>query len=148
MSFECLYVSQQDYIFINKKWVNSILICEAYFFFEGVSSNHRLVTARIHLRLCRNKKLRVKTTCYVCSSLTNTDKGNKYTITVRNKFDLLQEISETYSTNDEYENFINSYMEATTECMIIKSRAKCRVHWESLEVKKKMRWHENSILTE
>ena len=40
-----------DYVFINKKWNNSALNCEAYSSFEGVSSDHRIVTAKIRLSL-------------------------------------------------------------------------------------------------
>ena len=32
--------AQIDYILINKKEINSALNCEAYFSFEGVSSDH------------------------------------------------------------------------------------------------------------
>ena len=39
--------AQIDYIFINKKWNNSTLNCEAYPSFEGVSSDHRIVMAKI-----------------------------------------------------------------------------------------------------
>ena len=41
--------AQIDYILINKKWNNSTLNCEAYSSFEGVSSNHLIVTAKIQL---------------------------------------------------------------------------------------------------
>ena len=50
------YMDQLEYIFINKKWINSAFNCEAYSFFEGVSSDHRTVSARIRLILSRNKK--------------------------------------------------------------------------------------------
>ena len=43
--------AQIDYIFINKKWNNSALNCEAYSSFEGMSSDHRIVTAKIRLSL-------------------------------------------------------------------------------------------------
>ena len=43
--------------------------------------------------------------------------SNKHTVTVRNKFDTLQEISETLTPNDEYENFVNANMEAAVECI-------------------------------
>ena len=57
--------AQIDFVFINKKWNNSALNCEAYsshasqfnallFHFEGVSSDHRIVTAKIRLSLRRN----------------------------------------------------------------------------------------------
>ena len=41
-------------------------------------------------------------------------------VTVRNS---LQEISETHTPNDEYENFITTHMEAAAECILTKPRA-------------------------
>ena len=41
--------SQIDYVLINKKWKNSAMNCEAYSSFEGVSTDHRIVTAKIRL---------------------------------------------------------------------------------------------------
>ena len=46
--------AQIDYVLINKKWKNSAINCEAYSSFEGVSSDHRLVTAKIRLSLRKN----------------------------------------------------------------------------------------------
>ena len=46
--------AQIDYDFINKKWNNSALNCEAYSSFEGVSFDHRIVTAKIRLSQRRN----------------------------------------------------------------------------------------------
>ena len=46
--------AQIDDVFINKKWNNSTLNCEAYSSFEGVSTNHRIVTAKIRLSLRKN----------------------------------------------------------------------------------------------
>ena len=69
--------------------------------------------------------------------LNNRDISDKYTITLRNKFDGLQEISETVTPNDEYENFVNAHMEAAAECIPTKLRAKHRVSLETLAVKKK-----------
>ena len=48
--------AQIDYVLINKKWKNSTMNCEAYSSFEGVSSDHRIVTAKIRLRLRKNAK--------------------------------------------------------------------------------------------
>ena len=39
-----------DYVFIKRKWNNSAVNCEAYSSFEGVSTDHRIVTAKIRLR--------------------------------------------------------------------------------------------------
>ena len=58
-------------------------------------------------------------------------------ITLRNKFNAFQEISETLTSNDEHEDFANAHMEVATECIPTKLRAKHRVLWETLAVKKK-----------
>ena len=58
-------------------------------------------------------------------------------LTMRNKFDALQEISETHTQNDEYENFVNAHLEVAAECIPTKQRAKPRVLCEILAVRKK-----------
>ena len=40
------------------------------------------------------------------SSLTNRDIRNQYTVTVRDKYDTLQETSETHTLNDKKENLL------------------------------------------
>ena len=118
---------------MNKKWNNSALNCEAYSSFDGVSSDHRIVTAKIQLSLQRN----TTTVHYDCSLLNNRDIGDKYALTLRNKFDALQEKSETHTPNDEYENFVNAHLEVIAECIPTKQRTKPRVPWEILAVRKK-----------
>ena len=83
---------QTDYILINKKWKYNASNCEAYSSFEGVSSDHRIVMAKIRLSLRRNVARTTKTTSYDCSLLNNKDINDKYTLTLRNKLDALQEI--------------------------------------------------------
>ena len=39
--------AQIDYVYINKKWNNCTFNCVVYSSFEGVSSDHRIVTAKI-----------------------------------------------------------------------------------------------------
>ena len=116
--------TQTDYILVNEKWIYSALNYEAYFSFEEVSSDHRIVTAKICLSLCRNTTQIAKITHYDWSSLNNRDISNKYTITQRNKFDTSQEISETLTLNDEYENFVNAQMEAAAKCIPTKLKAR------------------------
>ena len=41
---------ERDYILINKKWNNNALNCKAYSSFEGVSSDHRIVTAKVGIQ--------------------------------------------------------------------------------------------------
>ena len=49
-------------------------------------------------------------------------------VTIKNKFDILQETPERHSPNDEYENFVTAHIEAVAECM----PTKCKVPWESI----------------
>ena len=56
---------------------------------------------------------------------------------MKKEFDALQEKTETHTTNDEYENFANAYLEAATECIPTKQRTKSRVPWERLVVREK-----------
>ena len=65
--------------------------------------------------------------------LTTKDISNRYTIAVKkNKFDNLQGISETLTSNEKCKN---AHMEAM-ECIPTKPRAKNRVPWETLAVRK------------
>ena len=76
-------------------------------------------------------------TIKVFSMLNNRDIRDKYTLTQRNNFYVLQNISETPTLNDEYENFVNVHLETAAEWMPTKQRAKPRVYWETLAVRKK-----------
>ena len=124
-------------VFINKKWNNSSLNCEAYSSFEGVCFDHPNVMAKIRLSL-RRYAARITTTVYYdWSLLNNRDIGDNYSLTLRNKYDALQERAETHTPNDEYENFINAHLEAAAECIPTKQRAKPRVPWDTLAVRRK-----------
>ena len=128
--------AQIDYVFLNKKWNYSALNCEAYFSFKGVSSDYRIVTANIRLSL-RRKATQTTTVHYDWSRLNNRDIRDKYTLTLRNKFNALQEISETPTPNEKYEDFVNAHLEVAAECIPTKQRAKPRVPWGTLTVRKK-----------
>ena len=54
-------------------------------------------------------------------------------VIVRNKFDILQEITDKYTPNDEYENFINVYKEVIAN----QNEEPNVISWEWLEVRKK-----------
>ena len=129
--------AQIDNVFINKKWNNSALNREAYSPFESVSSDHWFVTAKIRLSLRRNTAWTTTTVHYDWSLLNNWDIRDKYTLTLRNEFDALQEKTETHSPNDEYGNFVNVHFEAAAEIIPTKQRTKSRVPWETLAVRKK-----------
>ena len=103
---------------------------------------HRIAPANIRLSQHRNKKRTVKITCNDWSSLSKRDNSNRYTVTVRKKFNTLQEIVETHTPNDKYENGVVAHIEeeeeeAVKECIPTKPRAKCRLPQASLVVRKK-----------
>ena len=125
-----------DYVFINKKWKNSAMNCEAYSSFEGVSSDHQIVMAKIRLSLRKNTTQTVTTKHYDWALLNNRNIRDKYVLELRNRFDELQEKTEKRTPNDEYENF-NAHLEAAAKCILIKPRTKSRVTWETLTVREK-----------
>ena len=99
------------------------------------------------MSLQRNVAQKTTTVHYDWSLLHNRDLRDKYTLTLRNKFNALQEISETQILNDEYENFVNAHLEAEVECIPTKQRAKPRVPREMLAVRKKeCRWNTPRIV--
>ena len=107
--------TQIDYILINKEWNNSALNCKAHSSFEGVSADHWIVTAKIQLSLQRNAVWTITTVHYDWYLLNNRNIRDKYTLTLRNKFDAPQEISETPTENKKYENFVNAHLEVAAE---------------------------------
>ena len=86
--------AQIDYVFINKKWKNSAMNCEAYSSFEGVSSDNRIVTAKIRRSIRKNATRTVTTEHYDWALLNNRDINDKYVLELRNRFETLQEKTE------------------------------------------------------
>ena len=129
--------AQIDYVLINKKWKNSALNCEAYSSFEGVSTDHRIVTAKIRLSLRKNAKQTATTKHYNWALLNNKDVRDKYVLELRNRFETLQEKTEKSTPNDEYENFVNAHLEAAAKYIPTKIKTKYSVPWETLAVREK-----------
>ena len=72
--------AQIDDVFINKEWNNCTLNCEAYSSFEVVSTDHRIVTAKIRLSVRKNA-IRTKTIVHYDWALLNSrDIRDKYTL--------------------------------------------------------------------
>ena len=86
--------TQIGYVFINRKWKNSAMNCEAYSSFEGVSSDHRIVTAKVRLSLRKNATRTTTTKHYDWALLNNRDIRDKYALELRNRFETLQEKTE------------------------------------------------------
>ena len=118
--------AQIDYVFINKKWENSAMNCETYFSFEGVSSDHRIVTAKIRLSLRKNAIRTATTKHYDWALLNKRDIRDKYVLELRNRFETLQK-TEIRTPNDEYENFVNAHLEAAANYIPTKPKTKYRV---------------------
>ena len=129
--------AQIDCVFINRKWKNSAMNCKAYSSFEGVSSNHRIVTAKVRLNLRKNTTWKATTKHYDWALLNNRDIRDKYALELRNRFETLQEKAEKGTPNDEYENFVEAHLEAASKCIPTKPRIKYRVPWETLAVREK-----------
>ena len=58
-------------------------------------------------------------------------------LALRNKYDALQEQTEPHTLNEEYENFVNTHLEAVAEFIPTKQRRKHRIPWETLAVREK-----------
>ena len=129
--------AQIDYVFINKKWKNSAMNCKAYSSFEGVSSDHRIVSAKLRLSLRKNVTRTATTKHYDWALLNNRDIRDKFVLELRNRFETLQEKTEKGTPNDEYENFLEAHLEAVSKCIPTKPRTKYRVPWETLAVREK-----------
>ena len=129
--------AQIDYLFINRKWKNSVMNCEAYSTFEGVSSDHRIVTAKIRLSLRKNATRTVTTRRYDWALLNDRDIKDKYALELRKRFETLKEKTEKVTPNDEYENFVEAHLEAASKCIPTKPTTKYRVPWEASEVREK-----------
>ena len=102
-----------------------------------MSSDHRIVTAKIRLSLLKNDTRTTTTKHYDWALLNNKDIRDKYTLALRNKYNALQEQTETSTPNEEYENFVNAHLEAAAEFIPTKQRRKYRVPWETLAVREK-----------
>ena len=111
--------------------------CEAYSSFKGVSSDHRIVTAKIWLSLQTNATQTAATKHYDWALLSNRDIRDKYVLELRNRFETLLKKREKGTPNDEYKNFVNAHLKAAANCFPTKPKTKYRVPWEMLAVREK-----------
>ena len=107
--------------------------CELHSNFDGVSFDPRIVRAKIRLSLRRNMARTTTIVRYDWSLLNKRDIKENYMLLLRKKFDIQQK-SEIYTPNDEYENLANAHQETAAECIPIKQRSKQRVALETIVV--------------
>ena len=110
--------AQLDCMLVNRKWINSLMNCEAYSTFEGVSSDHRIVSAKIRLSLRANKPKAAS--------------SPRCTITVRNRFDNHQKDTGDHTPNSTYDKFVTAHIEDAVDCIQLKPNVKRRVPWETV----------------
>ena len=111
--------------------------CGAYSSFEGVSSDHRIVTTKVRLSPRKNATRTATTKHYDWARLNNRDIRDKYALELRNRFETLQEKTEKGTPNDEYENFVETHLEAASKCIPTKPITKYKVPWETSAVREK-----------
>ena len=104
---------------------------------SSVSSDHRIVTAKVRLSLRKNATRKATTKHYDWALLNNRDIRDKYALELRNRFEALQEKADKGTPNDEYEYFVEVHFEAASKCIPTKPRTKYRVPWETLAVREK-----------
>ena len=138
--------AQVNYILMKKR-INSALNCEENSTFKVISFHHRIILPKIRSSLNKIKKWMVRITHYYWFLLTNCYIRNKFSVTVRNKLNTLQEKFETYTPNDVYKNFIIALIKAAAECAFLPNQEQNLVSWKSIIVFKKKRWSEKSIPT-
>ena len=102
-----------------------------------MSSDHRIVTAKIRLSLRKNATWTATTKHYNWALLNNRDIRDKYVLELRNRFETLQEKEEKNTPNDKYEKFVNAHLGAASKCIPTKPRTKYRAPWETEEVREK-----------
>ena len=76
--------AQIDYVFTKRKWKNSAINCEANSSFEGVSSDRRMVTAKIRLRPTKKRHTNSDHQTLWLGLSYNRDIRDKYVLALRN----------------------------------------------------------------
>ena len=137
--------AQLDYIIINNKWKNSAHDCEATNKLNNVFSDHRVVTATFQLSLRANKPKTNKPR-YDWSVLEKCEETSQaFKITLKNRFQILQEEESDNSSNEMYENFVKACGEAAKEHIPLKPKIKRRAPWENEAVEEKRQKLEEAI---
>ena len=124
-----------DHILLNKKWQNSALDCQSYNTMKSVGSDHRPCTAEIRLSLRTNKLPKTKKTPYDWSKLrSEEDVKVRYSIEVKNRFEVLENKAEDTTADTMYNNIMHAHQEAAKLHIPLKPRRKKGVIWESAKI--------------
>ena len=142
--------NQIDFILINNKWKNSALNCEAYNTFCTVGSDHRIVTAKIRLSLRQSKPSSKKRCRYNWNTLlTDYSIKDKYTIEVRNQYQVLQVLRGNKDATQMYNDIMSAHNKAAKASVPVKAKVKQRIPWEDENITAKResvkKAHEESL---
>lgn len=129
--------AQIDFILINKKWVNCALNCEPFSSFSSLSSDHRIIIAKIRLSLRSNKLKTAKSPRYDWKKLRDQNLANQFKITLSNRYQSLQDESNEITANSSYRNFETACAFAADELIPSRRKAKQTVPWESEDILQK-----------
>ena len=113
--------TQVDYIMVNKKWKNTVHDCEAYNTFSSVGSDHRIVTAKLKLSL-RTSRAPTQRTNYDWTALRDSEMKDRYTVSIRNKYECL--CTDNESITETYVHLITANKETAKELLPLKKRVK------------------------
>ena len=130
-------LAQLDYIFVNKKWKNSALNCQAYNTFEGVKSDHRIVSAKLRLSLRANKSKSAKSPPYDWATLRDEHILHKYSVCLKNRYQALQDLGTSPTPSQKYDNFVEAHEIAAEKHIPLKPKTKKRVPWETAAIQGK-----------
>ena len=137
------YRAQLDYMMINKKWINSVQNCKARYSLEGISIDHRIVSLRIKLSLQANKK---KSNTKIANNwehlINNEDLQNRFSTSLRNRYNILQHEDTKESANSAYQNFVKAHKETAEMLIPQKEKVKQKVPWENeitIEIRKQLK---------
>ena len=103
--------SQIDFIICRRKWRNTVKNCEAYGSFQSIGSDHRIVVARIKLSLRISKKPKRAPVPDWSKLKTDQKLQERYSVEVRNRFDLL--VTEDQTPTERYQSFLDANNEAS-----------------------------------
>ena len=110
-----VYKTPIDFILVRKKWRNSIKNSCAYNSFTSVSSDHRIVTAKVQLSMRSSGKTPPRKYKYNWKLFAqDTQLQDLYSVKVQNKFSALRQDCEENATSV-YECFIKANRETTEE---------------------------------
>ena len=125
---------------INRKWHNSVIDGQSYNTYESMNSDHRPYSIKLRLSLRANKTYKSKNVNYNWALLMRDENVREaYTIEVKNRYQVLQNLNEEMSANMMYENIIQAHNESAKQHIPIRKRQIKGNAWETIEVCDKRR---------